>query len=312
MANPTLSPSASRAPRAIYATRGVHTLVWMAALALIGGCARQPEAPVLAPLRADVVAITAARLDALLPVEVLLLGEQHDAAEHHRIEQQVIALLAARGLLAAVALEMADAGASTATLQPSATELQTQRALNWDEQGWPWEAYGPAVMTAVRADVPVLGVNLPAAQMRGRMADATLDVQLPGPALKAQQQLIRTGHCNMLPESQITPMTRIQIAKDIRMAEAVSQAVLPGKVVVLLTGSGHADKTLGVPQHLPPNIQSKAVLMQSGQAPQAIKNIADFDAVWVTAPVPDVDYCEKFKSQIDKMGQSDRAGQMGR
>ena len=300
MANRTSSPRATRAAHAI------HALVCLACLALVGGCANRPEAPVLAPLSPDVAAVTATRLDALLPTEVLLLGEQHDAVAHQQIEQQVIALLAARGLLAAVALEMADAGATTAKLQPSATELQAQRALNWDDKGWPWGAYGLAVMTAVRAGVPVLGVNLPAAQMRGRMADATLDMQLPGPALKAQQQLIRTGHCDMLPESQITPMTRIQIAKDIRMAETLSQAVLPGKVVVLLTGSGHADKALGVPQHLPANIQAKAVLMQAEQARPAIKNIAEFDAVWVTPPLPDVDYCEKFKTQMNTMGQMGR------
>lgn len=36
-------------------------------------------------------------------------------------------------------------------------------------------------------------------------------------------------------------MTRIQIAKDITMADTVHQLLLPGKTVVLLTGNGHAD-----------------------------------------------------------------------
>ena len=56
------------------------------------------------------------------------------------------------------------------------------------------------------------------------MADGKLDGQLPGPALKAQQQAIRLGHCNMLPESQITPMTRVQIARDISMAQTLAAA----------------------------------------------------------------------------------------
>jgi hypothetical protein len=106
----------------------------------------------------------------------------------------------------------------------------------------------------VRAGVPVLGANLPRAQMPSRMADRQLDLQLPGPALKAQQQLIRTGHCNLLPESQVTPMARIQIAKDISMANTLAQAALPGKTVVLLAGSGHADRQLGVPRHLPADV----------------------------------------------------------
>ncbi|MES2361875.1 MAG: ChaN family lipoprotein [Pseudomonadota bacterium] len=277
--------------------RPSQALMCLAVAALLGGCAGQPEAPVLRPLSDSAAAATAARLDSLLPTDVLLLGEQHDAAEHQQIEQQVIALLAARSQLAAVALEMADAGVSTAKLHPSSTEQQVQSALKWNNKGWPWQAYGPAVMTAVRAGVPVLGANLPRAQMQASMEDSKLDMQLPGPALKAQQQSIRIGHCNLLPENQITPMTRTQIARDISMATTLGQAMLPGKVVVLLAGSGHADRTLGVPQHLPQKIQSKAVLMQAERAQPATEKIANFDATWVTTAVPEVDYCAKFKAQ---------------
>lgn len=277
--------------------RPYRALTCLAAAAMLGGCASQPEAPVLRPLSDSAAATTATRLNPLLPTSVLLLGEQHDAAEHQQIEQQVVALLAARGQLAAVALEMADAGASTAKLRPSSSEQQVQSALKWNDKGWPWQAYGPAVMAAVRAGVPVLGANLPRARMPDSMADGKLDVQLPGPALKAQQQSIRIGHCNLLPENQITPMTRVQIARNISMARTLSQAVLPGKVVVLLTGSGHADRTLGVPQHLPPEIQSKAVLMQAERAQPATEKIAGFDAIWTTPALPEVDHCAKFKAR---------------
>ena len=82
--------------------------------AVITGCVSQPEAPVLNKLTGSALAITTGRLDALLPVDVVLLGEQHDAKEHQLIHSQVIALLAERGLLAAVALEMADTGVTTA------------------------------------------------------------------------------------------------------------------------------------------------------------------------------------------------------
>lgn len=276
-------------------------LLCLAGAVLAAACAGRPEAPVLRPLAEGAAAATAARLDTLLPTSVLLLGEQHDAAEHQRIEQQVIAVLAARGMLAAVALEMADAGANTATLKPSSTEQQVRSALKWDEKGWPWDAYGPAVMTAVRADVPVLGANLPRSEMQASMGDSKLDTQLPGPALKAQQQLIRIGHCNLLPESQITPMTRIQIAKDISMANTLGQVVLPGKVVVMISGSGHADRKLGVPQHLRADISSKSVRLSTGDdAPPAEDPAGAFDGVWVTPALPPTDYCEKFKAQTGR------------
>lgn len=265
-------------------------------MALAAGCAGRPEAPILQAPGLD-TAQTATRLEAILPAEILILGEQHDAAEHQRIQQQVVALLAARGALAALALEMADTGASTSALKSSATEQQVRNALNWNDKGWPWAAYGSAVMTAVRAGVPVLGANLPRAQMPARMADHQLDLQLPGPALKAQQQLIRTGHCNLLPESQVTPMTRLQIAKDITMANTLAQAALPGKTVVLLAGSGHADRQLGVPRHLPADVKAKAVRLRAGGAAQNEKTDA-FDAVWETPALPEKDYCEGLDKKL--------------
>ena len=264
--------------------------------ALITGCASQPEAPVLNKLTGSALAITTGRLDALLPVDVVLLGEQHDAKEHQLIHSQVIALLAERGLLAAVALEMADTGVTTAGLHPSSTEQQTKNALQWNDKSWPWEAYGPAVMTAVRAGVPVLGANLPRDEMRPKMQDSALDGQLPGPALKAQQQLIRIGHCGLLPENRITPMTRIQIARDISMARTMEQAALPGKTVILLAGSGHVNRELGVARHLPPGAAFKAVLLLAGPAPAAAD--AAFDAIWQTPALPEQDHCAGLQEKL--------------
>lgn len=282
---------------AVLQPRFSRLLAPLAALAFVAACASPPEAPVIRALDPATAAAIAAHIDPLLPADVLLIGEQHDAKEHQQIEQQVIALLAQRNVLAAVALEMADTGVSTATLHPSSTEQQVKSALKWSDKAWPWEAYGPAVMTAVRAGVPVVGANLARAQMQASMTDGKLDGQLPGPALKAQQQSIRLGHCNMLPESQITPMTRIQIAKDMSMAGTIDNSVLPGKVVVLLSGSGHADRNLGVPQHLRADIKSKALRLRAGASTDADRAEV-FDAVWLTPALPEKDYCEDFKKQM--------------
>ncbi|MGV8804772.1 MAG: ChaN family lipoprotein [Polaromonas sp.] len=271
--------------------------VCAALLLLAGGCAGRPEAPIIELQQGPLAAQTAARLDALLPADVLLVGEQHDAAEHQRIQQEVISALAARDQLAGVALEMADAGASTAALQPSATEEQVRRALQWDNKGWPWRAYGPAVMTAVRAGVPVLGGNLPRADMSAATADSRYDTRLSGPALKAQQQKIRLGHCQLLPEQQITPMTRIQIAKDISMARTLEQLAVPGKVVLLLTGNGHADRLLGVPQHLRADLKAKSIHLRAGEGSTADSADA-FDTVWATPAVAQKDYCAELKKQM--------------
>src|ERR1700755_1813415 len=103
-------------------------------------------------------------LPELSGVDALLLGEQHDAAGHASLQQRWVATLAQRGRLGAVALEMADRGHSTADRPPGASEEQVREALAWNRSsGWPWDRSAPAIMTAVRAGVPVLGANLPRA-----------------------------------------------------------------------------------------------------------------------------------------------------
>lgn len=240
---------------------------------------------------------TQQRLDTLLPADALLLGEQHDAPDHQRIHQTVVQALAARGELAALALEMAEQGHSTAGLAREANEELVRAALHWDNAAWPWAAYGPAVMAAVRAGVPVLGANLPRAQLRSRMADRQLDTRLPGPALKAQQQLIRLGHCELLPENQIMPMTRVQIARDVSMAETLQTAAVPDKTVLLLAGRSHVDRDLGIARHLPRSFNVKTVGIGAEPAPGAPVSSAQFDAIWPAAPGPEIDHCEQFKAQ---------------
>ena len=302
----------------------------------LAGCASR-SFPATPEAATKPVTDVAARVQALLPLDALLLGEQHDAPDHQRIHREVIEALAARGALAAVVLEMAMQGNSTANLANSssqggagASEDAVRAALKWDEQAWPWASYAPAIMAAVRAGVPVLGSNVPRAQMGAAMQQLDLEQRLSGPALKAQQQLIRLGHCNLLPESQISPMARIQIARDVAMANAIVQALASSaqtvpttqaatpsitaaaaaitanapnssktaNTVVLLAGSGHVDRTLGVPQHLPPGVKAKSILLVAGLASDAGDKATDFDAVWAAAPVSAKDYCAGLKAKF--------------
>ena len=236
----------------------------------------------------------ARRIAALQPVDALLLGEQHDAPEHHAIEREAVEALVARGHLAALALEMAEEGRSTARIAPSATEAQVQAALDWSDKAWPWASYGPTVMVAVRAGVPVVGANLPRTRMRDAMADVSLDVQLNGEAYAVQQDAVREGHCKMLPESQIVPMTRIQVGRDRAMAQAIVKAMRPGQTVLLIAGAGHVVRTLGVPQHLPDDIKVATVQMRAAAAAADVA-AGDYDSTWQTPPLPEKDYCAEFK-----------------
>ena len=215
------------------------------ALLVIAGCA-SPGTPTEAPLAA------------LLPADAILVGEQHDAPRHQAIHHELVNALHSRGALAALALEMAPAGTSTQALPRDATESAVRSALDWNDEAWPWSAYGPAVMAAVRAGVPVVGANLRRARMHEAMADARLDSAVSSTVLNAQRQAVRSGHCDLLPEGQIGPMTRVQIARDQAMARAVAQAAVPGKSVLLVAGAGHVDERLGIPLHLPAGLRVRS------------------------------------------------------
>lgn len=195
------------------------------------------------------------------PVDVLLLGEQHDAAAHPALQRDWIERLAGQGRLAALAVEMADRGRTTSGLVPHASEAEVRQALQWQEQAWPWDRYGPVVMAAVRAGRPVLGANLPREAMRPAMRDAALDAAVDPPTLQAQSEAIRTGHCGLLPEAQVRPMTRVHIARDLAMAQTLQAAAVPGQTVVLVAGSGHVDPRLGVPRHLPAALRTRSVTL---------------------------------------------------
>jgi uncharacterized iron-regulated protein len=240
-------------------------------------------------------------IERLLPTPVLLVGEQHDAPEHQDLQRELVQGLAARGQLAALVMEMLEQGRQTTGLPPDASEDRVRATLQWSEEhsaGWPWKAYGPVVMAAVRAGVPVLGGNLPRAEMRAAMADPSLDQRLPEPALNQQRDSIRNGHCGLLSEAQIAPMTRIQIARDLAMAREALAQRLPGKTVLLVAGNGHVRRDLGVPQHLGEAGGYRVLMAQAGSGQPA--PAAQPDAVWPTPALPARDHCAELRQRMGR------------
>ena len=234
-----------------------------------------------------------AQLESALPTDVLLLGEQHDAPDHQRLQRDTVQWLAARGRLAAVVLEMAERGHSTAALARGATEAQVQSALQWNDAAWPWSAYGPVTMAAVRAGVPVLGGNLPRSAMAAAMQETRWDTHL---ATTARQQLLdalQDGHCGLLPATRLPAMARVQIARDASMALTAQEAVRPGQTVLLVAGGEHVLRHRGIPTHWPQNIRSKVASAHTDQAQAAIKT--GVDIVVATPPLPPHDACEALR-----------------
>ena len=269
-------------------TRALAAAVVVGMTALMAACAAGPGLVSVPGLPAEAVRSLRAQAAAggTGAPGALLLGEQHDADEHQQLHAQTMAALAGAGRLAALAVEMAEAGADTRALGPQADEAAVRAALRWNEQAWPWAPYAPAIMAAVRAGTPVFGANLPRAQMREAMRDESLDDTLPPEALARQRDAVRDGHCGLMPEAQLGPMARIQVARDRTMARVLARAhadaSLAGaggaRTVVLLAGHAHVDADLGVPRHLPAGLRWAAV-------------------TWPAQP-PKQDYCEALRQQM--------------
>lgn len=237
---------------------------------------------------------------ALLPADILLLGEQHNAPEHQVWEKDTVQWLARNGALAALVLEMAEHGRSTAALAPSASESAVQKALYWNDATWPWAAYGPVVMAAVRAGVPVLGGNLPRKQLNATTSNAALDEQVSPAVWQRQLDAVRQGHCGLLPEKILPGMVRVQIARDIQLAHTAASAAQVGKTVVIVAGGGHVQRDVGIALHLPAHLRSKVALAQAGPAMAAIKEEADW--VHATPALPEHDACAELRQQWPQAG----------
>lgn len=262
---------------------------WLSLVLLaLPGCALQP-------LSTPADSAWQAELERWPASDALLLGEQHDAPEHQRWEADSVRWLAEHGRLAALVIEMAEAGTGTDGLPPDANAAQVYAALRWNEAAWPWERYRAVVMAAVAAGVPVRGGNLPRSRMRAAMQDEALDRHLPPAALALQRNAIEEGHCGLLPADRVMPMVRIQLARDASMAQVVQQARQEGRTVLLAAGWGHVRRDLGVPTWLPANFNAKVAIAQAGQARAAIESEANY--IHPTPALAPRDHCAELRAR---------------
>ncbi|WP_119153194.1 ChaN family lipoprotein [Caldimonas tepidiphila] len=259
---------------------------------------RLPRAAALAAL--PLLALAAAALPAAAQT-AWLFGERHDQRDHQRQVAHAVRQLAAEGRLHAVVLEMAERGARTAGLPRDAGEAEVQAALRWSEAGWPWAAYRDVVMNAVAAGVPVHGGNLPRPVLRDAMREPKWDGAVPPEAHARLIDAVREGHCGMLPESQLAPMVRMQLARDRSLAETLAEAARgAGRegVVLMLSGSVHASRATGVPLQLPavaPQLKVRSIAFGAAGAPDKAEQAAGFDELRAARQEPGEDPCAELR-----------------
>ncbi|MNG06869.1 hypothetical protein D3C84_901400 [compost metagenome] len=103
---------------------------------------------------------------------------------------------------------------------------------------------------------------------------------------------IRESHCGLLPEAQMPAMLAVQQQRDRRMAERLMAAPTPA---LLLAGTFHVRKDLGVPLHLKDlgAGEGNAVLILAEAGKSVTGESADY--VWYTAAQPQQDHCAELR-----------------
>ena len=227
----------------------------------------------------------------------VLVGEKHDNPDHHALQLWLLRALESRRPQGSLLLEM---------LQPAqqplidALEGQTElpeklpEALAW-QAGWDWEMYGPIVREALQRSVPLLAANLTPDEMRQAYRNPPVweDAHSNTPRVRdALLEHVRAGHCGLLPQKLLPAMLAVQQQRDRRIAERVLAAPRPA---LLLAGSYHVRKDLGVPLHLADleaTGETKVVLLvEVGEKVEP--GMADY--VWYTAALPGEDYCAQLR-----------------
>lgn len=246
-------------------------------------------------------ALTPAELVARLAREQrVIVGEQHDNADHHALQLWLLRSMAQVRPQGSLLLEMLNPDQ-----QPRVDEVQRavagQRlpdnlpdALAW-QAGWDWSLYGPLVSFALRQPYPLLAASLDRQELRAVYAKAPALVGERSKARSVTEALaaqIRDSHCGQLPESQVPAMLAVQQQRDRRMAERLLAAPAPA---LLLAGAFHGRRDLGVPLHLVDldRKQEVAVLILAEQGHQVAATSADY--VWYTPPQPAKDYCAQLR-----------------
>ncbi|MDO9524849.1 MAG: ChaN family lipoprotein [Gemmobacter sp.] len=269
----------------------VRIFVWAVVAAL------STAAMGLAPLYAK--AIEPEMLDSLPPADVVILGEVHDNPAHHLNQTRAVAALQPKALV----FEMLTPDlAQLVSPALRSDEQALAAALGWAELGWPdFAMYYPIFLAA--PDAPVFGGAVPREDVRRAMTvgagavfgdaarkyglDADLDPNEQ--ALREVEQM--TAHCDALSVAMIPGMVSAQRLRDAALARAALQAFdATGGPVVVITGSGHADRLRGIPvalAHAAPDLRVLSV----GQLESDPGKDAPFDLWLVTDPHPRPDPC---------------------
>lgn len=300
-------------PKNILTLRGRAAFITGALLSLLAG-----------PVPAEQITAEqiAGRIRSTTP-DVLVVGEIHDNAEHHRNQATALAALQPRAVIYEM-LSPEQAARITPALLDDPQALE--QALDWQNSGWPAFALYYPVFAASKG-ARIIGAARPRAEVRRAMTEPLAEIFGPQAALygldhpypPAEQAALeaetQASHCNALPAEMLPGMVAAQRLRDADFAAATLRARQEtGGPVALITGSGHARTDRAVPLLIAraapelrlltigqvegdPVPESPPVPAQTEHTPPVAPQPAPppFD-LWITSPAPARDDpCASFR-----------------
>lgn len=234
--------------------------------------------------------------------DIVVLGEIHDNPVHHVTQAEIVAALHP----AALVFEMIpqdkeeEVNALRAT---GAREADFIAALDWEKSGWPdFDYYWRILAAAPRAQV--FGAEQPRADVRRATIEGAagvfgpdagnygLDQPLPPAEQRLREAEQAEAHCHALPSELLPGMVEAQRFRDAGLADAAiwARTMTGGGQVVVITGSGHADRLRGMPA-LVNAAEPGLRIVTLGQFESDPDNAGDYDALMLAPAPPREDPC---------------------
>ncbi|MCF6322535.1 MAG: ChaN family lipoprotein [Rhizobiaceae bacterium] len=268
----------------------------------------------------------------LKAAKYVLIGETHDNADHHLLQAWLIEQLA-KDQKPAIVMEMISEDQAQSLEEymstPDANSTGLGPALNWQDSGWPqWKYYQPIADVVFNRGLSLFPGNPDKLSVRNLARNGiktiepseqkrlAMDIAMTKELSEALNQEIIKSHCNLLPETMIAPMVKVQRFRDGKLARALVDASEgangKSRQAILITGSGHARNDRAVPWYLArQDSGGKTLTVLLVEAGHGAENIEDLittdpqgkpaaDYFWFTPRVEREDQCEQLRKRFKK------------
>jgi uncharacterized iron-regulated protein len=249
-------------------------------------------------LEADRTLVGEEALDRLRETRIVVVGEQHTNAAHHRAQLAVVQALHQAGKQIAIGLEMFrdESQADLERWVSGAIEEPAFEPIYLDNWNFDWDLYRPIFLYARQQNIPMLGLNVPrnlSSQVAHHGFKSLSDEQRAGlnavvcDVTPQYREFIRQAYgAHAHGAMQFENFCEAQLLWDVSMAKNAVDYLNahPEATLVLLAGSGHARK-MGIPTQVQKlSALPVVVLLPETHGIFEVDNTSEADADYLIRP----------------------------